>query len=572
MKKRNHILPISFLSLLITTLPSCQSLESQAGGINNYTQIGDGIYVSHAPGLYGKSFFLNFKTDSPDIDIYYTMDCNINGSNTRKYVDPIPITSKVPTNASEFPLTTSVDGILASDTEGRCISNAYNDRIQRTGNYVLHPKQNVVTIKAVNKNDGSVLLNRSLSYILHDEIIPENIDIPVVSLSLPYDDIFGSGGFYNKIREEIEKRANLEFIDPKYNEYFYRNTQIKLGGNWTMGYPQRTLNLNFNKDENGDKNEKVKTHVFEERKIRSDHQTRLTKITRFRLHNGGNAFEDFTGVNDAALQRMMDFSHTSTTAYRPCITYINGEYWGIYSIREHYKDIYFENNYGVEKDDVVLMDLKGDWVISDGNEGNAQKEMDALNSFLNFADFRQNNVYMSFITNVIDLPSLLDTVLAHAYGGNWDFLGNFNNLKMWKVTVRNSKNPYADGKWRFCLHDSDFAFSEANDVFSPTYANSYSRFKMMGELLKSPLFREALLTRAEELLKDQFSVDNSVRILDEMISEIKPYKKASSVRWGQDEKTFEKDWMNRVAGTYEFFKNRNKNFLYELSNSVNKYK
>ena len=92
-------------------------------------------------------------------------------------------------------------------------------------------------------NEEGVRKVRSLTYIFND------YKIPVVSLSMPYKEWFGKEGMYNNIRIEYEKRANLEYFDPVDDSYFYRNTQVKIGGNYTMGYPQRTMNLNFNKDE-----------------------------------------------------------------------------------------------------------------------------------------------------------------------------------------------------------------------------------------------------------------------------------------------------------------------------------
>ena len=105
--------------------------------------------------------------------------------------------------------------------------------------------------------------------------------------------------------DDISSRCSLEIIDPYYNEYTNINSSIKLGGNWTLGYPLRTLNLNFNKDENGNKNTPVTNHLFKDRNAISSSKT-LTNFTRLRVHSGGNAFEESIGFNDALLQGLMD--------------------------------------------------------------------------------------------------------------------------------------------------------------------------------------------------------------------------------------------------------------------------
>ena len=45
-------------------------------------------------------------------------------------------------------------------------------------------------------------------------------------------------------------------------------------------------------------------------------------------------------------------------ASRPCVVYLNGEYWGLYVLEEDYSDNYFEDHYGVSNKDVIV--YKGD--------------------------------------------------------------------------------------------------------------------------------------------------------------------------------------------------------------------
>ena len=52
-------------------------------------------------------------------------------------------------------------------------------------------------------------------------------------------------------------------------------------------------------------------------------------------------------------------------AYEPCIIYLNGEYWGIYGIREKIDEHYIEDNYGFSSDSVDLLNSFG--VLSGGD-------------------------------------------------------------------------------------------------------------------------------------------------------------------------------------------------------------
>ncbi len=537
-----------------------------------YQEIEEGLYVSHLPGIYDRSFNLDFFIPNENYKLYYTK----NGNNPQiklfnEYNTSIKIKKYGTSSLSTYPMTTSVDGILAGYGSDKCSSSAYNNNIQTNGNYYLLPKQTILTITLYDTEKDEPVFTRTLSYIIDEDNI---IDIPVVSLTMPYDDWFGEdNGFYNKIKDDMKKRAHLEYYDPEYNEYFYRNTQAKLGGNWTVGYPQRTINLNFNKNENGKKNKAVDAHIFKEKKKRgSDSEERLDKFTRIRLHNGGNCFEESVGFNDALLQAMMeDDPNVSTTGYRPCITYFNGEYWGLYAIREHYKNHYFADHYDVDKDDVLFYELKGSLINSDGDEDLGTECINELNEYLK-KDFTNDDVYQTFIDEYIDVDSFIDVVVANAYGANWDFLGNFNNLKMWRTYNVDDTNPYADGKWRFVMHDSDFVFRENTNFLDKNHGNSYSKFNLMQKLLSNESFRDRFYERAEYLTDGWLNYDNGSEILMEMVDEIKYFKLDSARRWGQGSNYIEDQWTKEITNVKNMLRARDKDFMSSLRQTLNQYK
>lgn len=551
-------------SSLITSSPT---LSSSSFYIEGYHQLCEGLYVNYLPSLYSDEFDVEFLLPDTNYELYYTLDCSTpTRTYTKEYTKPIPVRLNNSKKLEDYPLTTSVDGILANLGNDKCTSNAYNQNIQLQGKYILLPKQTVITIMLYNRKTKQVTYRRALTYILDPEY---KINIPVVSLSMPYKDWFGENGFYNQIREEIEKRAHLEYYDITTDEYFYRNTQVKLGGNWTLGYPQRTLNLNFNKDENGNKNEAVKAQIFPSRQ-RRDEKGKVKSYTRFRLHNGGNAFEESIGFNDAFMQAIMENDYNvATTGYRPCIAYFNGEYWGVYSIREHYKKQYFSSHYGVDKDDVILYDFKGQFNVSDGDPEQALECLNDLREFIAF-DLNNEKIYEKFISEYFDINSFIDVILANAYCSNWDFVGNFNNLKMWRTYAVDEKNPYTDGRWRFVIHDTDFAFRENTNYLDRNVNNSYSRFFFLSQLMKSSQFRKQLYQRATELMETTFNHDRVFTLLDNMIAEIEPYHLASMYRWGQQSNylSYWKNEINIVKANLEYKEN---NFLSILKNTLKQY-
>jgi len=569
---------ITLLSMcLFTTLSSCSSYNEIDKNNNvfnqnveegEYHELNDFVSVNYLPGQYNNSLDLEFKYDEDLYSIYYSVDGSYPEKNDGNlYRDSIEVERIVTNDIDDYPLTTSVDGILENDTEGKCVSNIYNDNIQRPGNYPMFQKQNVITIRVIDKETNEDVFNRSLTYIIDDE----EYTIPVVSLTMPYEDWFDENtGMYNRIREDIEKRVYLEYFDFANEEFFSLNSKIKLGGNWTLGYPMRTLNLNFNKDEHGNKNTPVTIPIFKDRSKRGNRDERLTKLTRFRLHSGGNAFESWTGFNDAIIQNMMESGRASTTGFRPCIAYLNGEYWGMYYIREHYSDTYFKDNYGVDKDDVLFYELKGGFLIDDGDEEAGAIAIKELEDYINYQDFSQYEVYKNFITNMIDEDSFIDMFIAELYASNWDFVGNLNNLKMWRTSKVDESNPYADGRWRFCLHDVDFAFTEDTNFLDKNVANSYANFKMFNNMLKQPEFRTKLYNRATYLIKNNLSAREGCRVLNEMVEEVMPYKTNAMIRWGKSANDYNV-WLNDVNNTYRYIENKSRSFLATIDSSLKQY-
>lgn len=540
-----------FLILIAFMLTSCESneiiinrktsgeKEDDPATLNNevegMVELYDGLYVSHNPGFYDEEFDLKFKMTDKDYRLLYSFDSSVPENNSKNtYSKPIHIEKMKIGNIENYPLTTSVDGILPLNTNGRCISTDYIYNVQKPENYYLTKKSTVLTIKLIDKNTNEQLFTRSLSYFVDDDI-QNKFTIPVISLSMPYEDIFSKKeGFYNKPEQEIEKRANLEYLDPIYDQTFYRNTKIKIGGNWSSGYPQRTLNLNFNKNQFGEKNNPVKEKVFGDRKQLGNQENDLTDITRFRLHNGGNCFEQWTGLNDAIIQNLMAYTNASTTASRPCLTYINGEYWGLETIREHYSDVYYSDNYGVKKSNVLALQLKGNYLVDEGDENECMEEIAKLNEFVDNNDFTDEEVYNKFVSEYIDEDSFIDVMIAHSFARNWDFVENYNNLRIWKTNKIDSKNKYADGKWRFSIHDVDFAFTESTNFFNKNHANSYFKYNIFNKLSQNETFKKHMYQRAKYLLANNLSYDHAVEVIDDLMDQVGPYRLESYLRWGKD--------------------------------------
>ena len=179
-------------------------------------------------------------------------------------------------------------------------------------------------------------------------------------------------------------------------------------------------------------------------------------------------------------------------------------------------------------------------------------------------------MYKNFITNIIDEDSFIDMFIAELYASNWDFVGNYNNLKMWRTSKVDESNPYADGRWRFCLHDVDFAFTEDTNFLDKNVSYSYANFKMFNNMLKQPEFRTKLYNRATYLIKNNLSAREGCRVLNEMVEEVMPYKTNAMIRWGKSANDYNV-WLNDVNNTYRYIENKSRSFLATIDSSLKQY-
>jgi hypothetical protein len=194
------------------------------------------------------------------------------------------------------------------------------------------------------------------------------------------------------------------------------------------------------------------------------------------LRAGGNcAFT--TKYSDTYWQSLVKNLKCDTQTSRPCVVYIDGEYWGLYVLQEDYSKDYFQNKHGVNKDDVVL--YKGDaekyslgykldlGKLPKGESNESYYFKDLLDFFQSHKDLKSDSDYKEF-AKLVDIDSARDYYATEIWINNkWDWPGK--NWSMWKTTKVDKNNPYADGRWRFCFYDVEFGgVSGAGDAIANT--------------------------------------------------------------------------------------------------------
>lgn len=473
------------------------------------------ISFSAESGFYQEEFDLTI-TAAEEGEIFYTLDgSDPSTSDTAQlYSEPLKITSA----DGRDNVVSAVDPLLISGN-----FNKVND--SRDGfewDMELPENEDVdkctVIRAAVKKADGSFGTDNCSTYFIgtpdeHIRGLSESCEaagtsLAVISINVNYDDFFGSekgiyvkGDIFDKALEQFlseggrlrdtedarsmdanykqrgrewERNASVTMLEvtPEGAEtVLNQNCGIRIQGNYSRSDLQKGLKL-YARSEYGENN--FDYAVFGEDYLNDSGEV-MNKFKHLALRAGGNcAFT--TKFSDAYWQSLITETACETKESRPCVVYLNGEYWGLYVLEEDYNDDYFEDLHGVNKDDVVV--YKGDaemykrgYVLDEGTIPKGEKEsyyFKELNSFFkSHSDLRAQEDYDEFV-KLVDPQSVMDYFAVQCWINNkWDWPGK--NWSMWKTINVDESNPYADGRWRFMFYDVEFGgVSGGNDARANT--------------------------------------------------------------------------------------------------------
>lgn len=249
----------------------------------------------------------------------------------------------------------------------------------------------------------------------------------------------------NAFREgrEWEREAVITYFDENHDCIFTQNAGIRIAGNSTRSNPQKSLNI-FARD------------IYDDAPLFPyDFYGNGIFCSSIKIRNGGGNAEKLKFL-DAFLEEAAGGRDVSIQDSRPCVVFLNGEYWGIYNIRERYNAEYLASHYDLDAGSIML--------IKAGNAITMPEEtMTAYQYMLNViteCDLAYDDTY-ALADELVDLQSVIDYCCINLYLDNRDVAFGYNTA-LWRTVQEGT--PYSDGRWRFMLYDLDeCAFSDSND-------------------------------------------------------------------------------------------------------------
>ena len=328
-------------------------------------------------------------------------------------------------------------------------------------------------------------------------------------------------GNWDNSGDEWERPAEVTYFDEDGEIPFETTMGLRIHGNYTRRWGQKSLRLYF-REELGMKN--LKGYQLIPGAVNADGSP-TKKYKRFVLRNGGNEYA-YSKMQDVFIQSMVSNRAFTTQSSRPCVLFLNGEYWGLYNLMERYSDNYLEEEFGVDKDNVVV--VKND-ELDEGIDGDFAL-YEELKSMADLDTSQQIN-YEKF-KEMVDIQSYLDYYATEIYIGNNDWPNN--NTQLWR-TREDDGSEYGDTKWRYMLYDTEYSMNLWNcDNNGEINRIEEARKKdvLFKALCENEEFRVDFAATLLDICRNTFDVTKANQKLDAMAEIYRPLMEQHKERFG----------------------------------------
>jgi len=364
--------------------------------------------------------------------------------------------------------------------------------------------------------------------------------------TLPTDRMAGGAGRRGK---KWERPLYMAFFNTNGEKTFDDEVLFRIHGQTSRNLAQKSLRLYG--QNNYDQFESL-TYEFFPGLTATGTGEPINQFKTLILRNSGNDW-NMTFFRDALIQRLMEHTSLDTQAYQPVNVFLNGNYWGILNIRERMDEYYIENHYGIKPENVLINEVSNykDFYTQNPDEN----EYLGLLRYIRTTDDPYDEIYAR-IEEEIDIQNFFDNQITYFYAANGDWLEN--NVKFWKMDIANPEPdaPYGqDGRWRWMLVDLDSSFLkyDKNMISLTSLEREYTL--IIYTLMKSPQYRDQLITRFADLLNTAFLPSRVINEIDTMEANIKPDIEKHINRWSSMGNSMEK-WHAYVNVMREFAEKR----------------
>lgn len=311
------------------------------------------------------------------------------------------------------------------------------------------------------------------------------------------------------------KDAHVEFFDGK--EGFSTDCGLRIFGGFSRAEPKKSFRLKFSgkygiSELNYDVFDQGKTESYKNLVLRSGAQD----CRRYMMRD-----EFFSSLMKQECPTLL------IQDYRPIALYVNGEYFGLYYIREKINKHFIARKLNLPTTDSISRLMS----FAYAEEGSA-KDYNQMLQYVKSHDMSTAENY-NHIKQKLDIQGLIDFKLAEMYAGNFD-VGNVRYVR--------STGKGSDRKWHHVLYDLDvtwqgyeptpeFYLTTGPRAYNPITGDAVNHNILINRLLTNKEFRAFFLQRTSHHLTNTFSTKNTQAKFDKFVAKIRPEMKLNCERW-----------------------------------------
>ncbi|MBT4275152.1 MAG: hypothetical protein HOD39_09460, partial [Verrucomicrobia bacterium] len=450
--------------------------ETSSPGIKNTGPFHQGrldeVEVSIDAGHYPKPITVSLIHSDQRVEIRYTLDGSIPDSNAPIYHAPVTLDETSVLKARAF-----LEGYLPS---GTC-----------SHTYLINFKSTIPIISVSGAQDDWYSDERGI-YVRGSQ---GGVNLPHIGAN-----------FWR----EWERSVDVEWIDPEGQRRFVQSVGAKIHGGWSRAAPQKSIAL-IARSRYGDN--RFRGQFFEDREN--------TEFKQLLLRNTGN---DWTSamLRDVVSQSLMDGLDLNTQAYRPVQVLLNGNYLGLFHLRERANEHFIHDNSGIPSDNIDLVDNTFESLAGD------HLNLYFFSRWLLDAE-TESDAFVEDLDGYIELDNFMDYVISQICLDNQDW--PHNNVRLWK-----ERTP--EGKWRWLPYDLDATFDPLKVTVSN---NTLGRLlgqdtkltsRVLAAINNNAILKERFIKRFQHLLNTTFTSENILEHLNSLADGVRQEMTRQTERWG----------------------------------------
>ncbi len=348
---------------------------------------------------------------------------------------------------------------------------------------------------------------------------------PILSVTTNNSNIYGPTGNFDNPMNDWLKAAHVEYFDsiPAHPLLFSQQCGMIQDGGWggSRTQPQRSFRLKLTDGVLGENPFEYEVIPYiPDRDIYSD----------MYLRNGSNQYLVLPYKDAAQVKMMAAETNNYYSAWRPISVYVNGQYFGLYELREKFNTEKFQIEDNATASTVEILAISAFYgYVFRAVRGDVDHFWEDYNAYYEL-DPQQEN-YWDETDQYFDLKYYTDYIIAETWMGNVDWPGN--NIKIYRSDA-------TDYRWRFCLIDLELSLQP--NAWTDCYSDHINYMLDVGSGnpflsiwnrgLENERYKNYFINRYADLMNTSYAASKLLEIENDFFNQTIVEMANEYARWG----------------------------------------